>query len=202
MSVRPVKAVGIIGLSSELDKVIRYCGESGIFQPDDAMSFYENTGNFAPINERNPYQDPLADLTSSVQAAGLTLEFKKIKKFTVSNSGIKKYVRFISSKLDRFTIETTKIKSELDACRRSQEELNHFIGSDLEFEKLFSCKFINVNFGRIPKESYDRLSELNNNPYILFFPCSSDQTHYWGVYFLWEVKMKSTEFLQVFILRE
>lgn len=183
MSVRPVKAVGIIGLSSELDKVIRYCGESGIFQPDDAMSFYENTGNFAPINERNPYQDPLADLTSSVQAAGLTLEFKKIKKFTVSNSGIKKYVRFISSKLDRFTIETTKIKSELDACRRSQEELNHFIGSNLELEKLFACKFINVNFGRIPKESYDRLSELNNNPYILFFPCSSDQTHYWGVYF-------------------
>ena len=136
-----MKAVGIIGLSSELDKVIRYCGESGIFQPDDAMSFYENTGNFAPINERNPYQDPLADLTSSVQAAGLTLEFKKIKKFTVSNSGIKKYVRFISSKLDRFTIETTKIKSELDACRRSQEELNHFIGSDLEFSVGRSVRF-------------------------------------------------------------
>ena len=40
MSVRPMKAVGIIGLSSELDKVMRYCGESEIFHPDDAMNFY------------------------------------------------------------------------------------------------------------------------------------------------------------------
>lgn len=183
MSVRPVKAVSIIGLSSELDKVMRYCGESEIFHPDDAMNFYENTSNFVPINERNPYQDPLAELTSSVQAAGLTLEFQKVKKFTVSNSGIKKYVKFISSKLDRFTTESARIQSELDICRRNQEELNHFIGSNLELEKLFACKFINVNFGRIPKESYDRLTELNNNPYILFFPCSNDQTHYWGVYF-------------------
>ena len=84
MSVRPMKAVGIIGLSSELDKVMRYCGESEIFHPDDAMNFYENTGKFVPINERNPYQDPLAELISSVQSAGLALEFRKTKKFTVS----------------------------------------------------------------------------------------------------------------------
>lgn len=183
MSVRPMKAVGIIGLSSELDKIMRYCGESEIFHPDDAMNFYENTGKFVPINERNPYQDPLAELTSSVQSAGLALEFRKTKKFTVSDSGIKKYVKFVSSKLDRFTTETLKINAELDECRKNQEELNHFIGSNLDMEKLFACKFINVNFGRIPKESYDRLTELNSNPYILFFPCTNDQTHYWGVYF-------------------
>ena len=183
MSVRPMKAVGIIGLSSELDKVMRYCGESEIFHPDDAMNFYENTGKFVPINERNPYQDPLAELISSVQSAGLALEFRKTKKFTVSDSGIKKYVKFVSSKLDRFTTETLKINAELDECRKNQEELNHFIGSNLDMEKLFACKFINVNFGRIPKESYDRLTELNSNPYIIFFPCTNDQTHYWGVYF-------------------
>lgn len=183
MSVRPVKAISIIGLTSELDKVIRYCGESEIFHPDDAMTFYENTGSFVPINERNPYQEPLAELISSAQAANIKLEFKKIKRFTVSESGVRKYIKFLSSKLDRFTTEKLKVQAELDECLRNQEELNHFIGSNLDLEKLFACRYINVNFGRIPKESYDRLKELNSNPYVLFFPCSSDQTHYWGVYF-------------------
>lgn len=183
MSVRPVKAISIIGLTSELDKVIRYCGESSVFHPDDAMTFYENTGSFVPINERNPYQEPLTELVSSAQAAGIKLEFQKVKRFTVSESGVRKYVRFLSDKLDRFTTEKLKVKAELDECLRNQEELNHFIGSNLDLEKLFACRYINVNFGRIPRDSYDRLKELNNNPYVLFFPCSTDQTHYWGVYF-------------------
>lgn len=183
MSVMPVKAISIIGLTSELERVIRYCGESGIFHPDDAMTFYENTGEFVPINERNPYQEPLSELVSSAQAADIELKFKKVKRFTVSESGIRKYVKFLSSKLDRFSAEKIKIKSELNECLRNQEELNHFIGSNLDMKKLFSCRYVNVNFGRIPKESFDRLKELNNNPYVLFFPCSNDQTHYWGVYF-------------------
>jgi V/A-type H+-transporting ATPase subunit I len=144
-----MKAVGIIGLSSELDKVMRYCGESEIFHPDDAMNFYENTGKFVPINERNPYQDPLAELISSVQSAGLALEFRKTKKFTVSDSGIKKYVKFVSSKLDRFTTETLKINAELDECRKNQEELNHFIGSNLDMEKLFACKLWSNSKGKL-----------------------------------------------------
>ncbi len=183
MSVIPVKSISIIGLKSELEKVICYCGESGIFHPDDAMTFYENTDSFVPINERNPYQEPLSELVSSAQAAGIELKFKKVNRFTVNESGILKYVKFFSSKLDRFTAEKLKIKSELDECLRSQEELNHFIGSNFDMDKLFSCRYINVNFGRIPKESYERLRELNSNPYVLFFPCSSDQTYYWGVYF-------------------
>ena len=99
----PVKAISIIGLTSELERVIRYCGESGIFHPDDAMTFYENTGEFVPINERNPYQEPLSELVSSAQAADIELKFKKVKRFTVSESGIRKYVKFLSSKLDRFS---------------------------------------------------------------------------------------------------
>ena len=42
MSVKPVKAISIIGMMSELDKVIKFCGDSGVFHPDDAMSFYSD----------------------------------------------------------------------------------------------------------------------------------------------------------------
>lgn len=59
MSVRPMKAVGIIGLSSELDKVMRYCGESEIFHPDDAMNFYENTGKVRSDKRKKSLSRPI-----------------------------------------------------------------------------------------------------------------------------------------------
>lgn len=183
MSVQPIKAISIIGLMSELDRTIKYCGESAVFHPDDAMTFYTNTSNFVPVSGKNPYSEPLLRLKNSVQTANKNLSYKKVKHFTVSDSGIDKYVTFLSSSLDSFTEQKAIIQAKLDSCVRLQEEIKHFIGSDLELEKLFACKFINVNFGRIPVESYNRLQQTNSNPYVLFFPCTSDETHYWGVYF-------------------
>ena len=48
MSVKTVKSISIIGMMSDLDEVIQFCGDSCSFQPDDAMSFYSDTKNFVP----------------------------------------------------------------------------------------------------------------------------------------------------------
>lgn len=34
----------------------------------------------------------------------------------------------------------------------------------------------------MPKESYEKLVAYEDNPYVLFIPCSTDATDYWGVY--------------------
>ena len=47
---------------------------------------------------------------------------------------------------------------------------------------MFGSKFIKVRFGRIPAESFERLQQYHDNPYVLFFPCSSDRFYYWGMY--------------------
>ena len=55
MAVSPIKSIGIIGLRSELDKVINICGRSGEFQPDDPLNFYSDTRGFMPVTDKNPY---------------------------------------------------------------------------------------------------------------------------------------------------
>ena len=37
-----------------------------------------------------------------------------------------------------------------------------------------------MRFGRLPRESYERLEAYKHNPYVLFFQGASDKTHYWG----------------------
>ena len=67
MSVKQVKAISIIGMMSELENVVKFCGDSQMFHPDDAMSFYSDTQSFVPLHTKNPYTAPMQELENSAQ---------------------------------------------------------------------------------------------------------------------------------------
>ena len=56
----------MIGQMASLDKVVYACGKSGVFQPDDAMTFFSDTSDFMTIKEENPYSVPLSTLESAI----------------------------------------------------------------------------------------------------------------------------------------
>lgn len=183
MSVKSVKAISIIGMMSELDKVIKFCGDSGAFHPDDAMSFYSDTRDFVPLADKNPYSGPLQSLKSAADMAGLQLEYVKLKSFSTSSSGVLKYVRFVSGKLEKMANDRLLARQAVEVCSRKIEQVSHFAGSNIDFSEVMNCKFIIPSFGRIPKESYEKLSKYSDDPFVLFFPCTEDETHCWGAYF-------------------
>lgn len=43
MAVAKMKLVSVIGHMTSLDRVVQTCGDSGVFQPDDAMTFFSDT---------------------------------------------------------------------------------------------------------------------------------------------------------------
>ena len=75
MSVKTVKSISIIGMMSDLDEVIQFCGDSCSFQPDDAMSFYSDTKNFVPLNDKNPYAQPITQLKNACELGGFPLSY-------------------------------------------------------------------------------------------------------------------------------
>ena len=183
MSVKPVKAVSIIGMISELDKVIRFCGDSHMFHPDDAMEFYSNTKDFVSVNDKNPYTAPLQNLKTAAEIAGIKLEYKKPRNMNVNEKSLIKYTDYIADNLERMVNRKLRCKQETDACLRKIEQISHFEGSDLDFTEIFKCQYISPSFGRLPKESVTKLEKFSDNPYVLFFPCTEDDTHKWGAYF-------------------
>jgi len=49
VAVAKMKLVSIIGHMQNLDAVVRVCGSCGVFQPDDALTFFSDTSGFAAI---------------------------------------------------------------------------------------------------------------------------------------------------------
>ena len=183
MSVRSVKAISIIGMMSELDKVVDFCGESEVFQPDDAMSFYSDTKNFLPLSTKNPYSAPMQQLKNSADLAGFKLEYTESDHKNISTDETIEYIAYFVSETESMVNKKLKLEQDIDSCKRTLEQVEHFAGCDIDFSQINDCRFITPNFGRIPKESYEKLSQFSDNQFALFFPFTNDETHYWGAYF-------------------
>lgn len=183
MAVAKMKIVSIVGLLHELDSVIKMCGKSQVFQPDDASHFYSEMKGFTQLNEKNSYSMSLQLLKDTLESAGLEPENVDVSNFHVGKKEIDDYVTRFSSKLGKILAEKGIIDDKIKELNRKIDQISHFTGQNLNLQEIFACKFIKVRFGRIPKESFVKLQSYQDNPYVLFFPCTGDSTHYWGVYF-------------------
>ena len=177
-----MKLLSIIGMTRHLDKVVAVLGKSGVFHPDDAVEFFSETDKFVPVAAKNESSGTLTKLRGIMADAGIEEKFVDISDYHLNADDIKHKVEDIVSELGETIRKKTEIKKEIAECREKIESSSHFIGLDLEMEQINACEFIVSQFGRLPKESYNKLSEYDDNEFIQFFPVSSDDKYYWGLY--------------------
>ena len=183
MAISAVKIVNIIGVMDQFDSVVRTCGASKVFHPEDALSFYSDTKHFTPIYEDNPYRPLLQSLKSCAKAAQQSLELQDVSDYQSSPKELSAYVNGLSRQINTLMDRAKELVLKLEQDKKSAAELAHFLGLNLDLKEIFACKYTKVRFGRLPRESYERLEAFKHNPYVLFFQCTSDKTHYWGGYF-------------------
>lgn len=183
MAVSPIKIASIIGMMPELSGVIKLCGESKIFHPDDALKFYDNTENFRVVSDKNPYSSYLQILKDCLNSSNKPVKLVDVSKFNVNYEEIKQYVNYLSEKLGVLLKAQKALVARIDRYQNTIQEISRFLGLSIDLDKIFSCQYVKAHFGFIPKDSYEKLCSYQENPYILFFPCTSDDLYYWGVYF-------------------
>lgn len=182
MAVVKIKVLSMIGRMSELDRVTEICGKSGSFHPDNALSFYSDTSGFSPLNEENPYSEPLQQLTDALKGIGKKPDEPAGRSTGPGVADWSSYVKRIVSSFGELHKRRSEEEQKLQEYSREILKIGHFVGLGLNLDEIRQCKFIKVRFGSLPKESYERLNEYRENPYVVFFPTTSDETHFWGAY--------------------
>lgn len=182
MAVSKVKIASIIGVTDKLDDVIRLCGQTQYFHPDDALSFYSDTRKFTTFTDENPYSDTLQELKNLLSRTGKDFDVTDTRKLDLPHYELKNYVDRFSEQMDDLLNQKEDLEELQENYVKQTVEIGHFVGLNLDLRKLAECQYIKFRFGRIPKECYEKLSKYEDNPYVLFFQCTSDATHYWGVY--------------------
>lgn len=183
MAVSTMQAVNIIGLMDDVDDVITVLGESEVFHPDDVSSFYSDTRDFTHLQNKNIYAEPLTNLKASLGLTKRRFPLVDVSDFNPTFKEIELFASKITEDVDELVDDREFIAEQLLEAKDNLNETSHFVGLGVEIEKVLTLKYLKSRFGRLPKESYEKLSAYKDNPYIDFTICTEDKSHYWGVYF-------------------
>ncbi|BED92609.1 MAG: V-type ATP synthase subunit I [Candidatus Paraimprobicoccus trichonymphae] len=183
MSICKIKLISIIGLMSDLDEVLKICGDSGIFQPDDVFKFYSNINKFKRITtEENPYTKHLKTLVNIFKTSDESLERVNIEDFHLSKKKIDEYIKNFCFKLDRLFNKKKKIEEKLSTSIKELNKLANFFGLNVRIEEILSCKSIKIRFGKISLENYNKLNIISEDD-LFFYTCKKNNVDCWGIFF-------------------
>lgn len=182
MAVSTMQAVNIIGFMDEIDDVITVLGESGVFHPDEVSVFYNNTQGFSHLQTKNIYAEHLTNLKASLGLTKRQFPLVDVSNFNPTYQDIQLFCNKICDELNELVEDRDFAAEQLLEAKQNLDETKHFVGLDIEIEKLLELKYVNARFGRLPKDSYVKLENYKDDPYIDFSVCTEDKAYYWGVY--------------------
>lgn len=183
MAVTSMRLVNITGPLSRLDSVLDACSRGEMFQFEQAMSFFGDKSDFAPINDENPYSALYNRLNTALNEARLTPAEDDGGEIKLAWHETESYINGFISGLGELNSARSTIEEEQKRLSLELEQLRHFDQIDIELGEIYDCEYIKLRFGRLPKESYNKLKYYSEDPYVMLIPCSEDSRWVWGIYF-------------------
>lgn len=184
MSIEKMELVNIAGYIKDLDSVLVLLSECGCFHIESASQIANKNNGFSVLNEDNPYITPLKLLNEI--AVQMDIKFNNIDYSDIKNENITKINNYISNvhkKASKLKQQEKEILEKLAIHKRTMNQIDHLQGLTTDFQKLFRCEHIKVRLGRIPVDSFNKLSYYDDKPFF-FFNFSTEKEFYWGMYFV------------------
>ncbi len=174
--------VNIAGMTKDLDNTLLKLSDCGCFHIESAGKITGKDGSFNNKQE-NPYSGLLKKLNEIKASLGikyLNTDFQSIEKTSLDK--IEKYLQDIVTKIDNIK-KLQKLSSEnLSSHEQALFQVKHLQGFNFDFQKFFQCEHIKVRFGRLPVDSFNKLSYYDDKVFY-FAHFTQDQEYYWGIYF-------------------
>lgn len=194
MSIEKMEFLTIVGVMKDLDKSLEKCVKSGCFHMADASKEVSvSEGEFVRIDDENPYKELLKRIIEL--DTGESFSFHEIDTDDISDMLLEDIDSSFSELESQFKSKNNEIyelSSKIKECKQAMLQMKHLKGMNIDLERLLSCTHINVRFGRLPCESYQKMSYYDNKTFI-FMPYDDDGNYKWGFYFAPIDSIKETD---------
>lgn len=146
------------GKTQQLDKLILDCCVDGQFHVEDAGKFISESMGFKPFNEENKYKPLLNHLRDMANIAGVDLDEEAVGEISFGDSEVQEKIIELEEKVSSFVSQKNDLLQQRQKCVDAIEVYQHFAGLDVSLERIKECEFIKARFGRLPRESYMKLT--------------------------------------------
>ena len=180
-----MKLVNIVGVPDDLERCAETLAKSGVFQPDDANEFFppDRSRNLVPISKGNEMNSLVDKMKTIISETKIDIEYVDPKEYSDADiDAIKQFIDYSENDILSQIEKKSSLELDISACKHNIETGSHFTNVSVDIERLFECTYVKAHFGKLSKESYEKLERYRDNPYIEFIPTSSDKHNYWGTY--------------------
>ena len=178
----------IAGMDTDLDAVLDIICSCGCFHMENAAAVHIS-GSKTNAKRENPYTAPLKMLAEIGTLTGIKLQKTDCSDIPDSRAEqLTEDIRSIRNRVQKLNAEVRKASDELNSHKMALEQVQHLSGGegvgslDVDIEQIFACKHIKVRFGRLPTDSYDKLSYYEDKNFY-FLAYGRDKEYVYGFCF-------------------
>lgn len=174
------------GKADMLDRLIWECLTDGNFHPEQASSYISASMGYVPYYEENTYKQTLQEIKDLALTAGIELTENPSEANLDCDENSVLLLNEIKAHLKAYNDEKQELIEQKTRCENGITVFSHYIDLDIDLDNLLESEFLQVRFGRMPLDSYEKFvssEAIQSNPYVMFIPSSHDEQFYWGVYF-------------------
>ena len=156
---------------------------------ENAMAQLNQVQHLSPYIQINPYKDLLNRIN---EFAGQLTDTKSILSLCdISLEEIQPLVDTLNEKISKIKKRCDELNEKCSSVVEDLKCVTPFLTLPQDLDKLIHYRFVQVRFGRIPVEYYEKFKEyVYDNLDTIFFPCHQDD-YVWGIYFVLWTKMRT-----------
>lgn len=178
MAIAKMKLVNITSDRTKLDEVLLRFVELDCFHPEPATKIAESVHGVTTLQEEDPYCVLLSRLKDLEVNLGLSLNNEFIKDWKCDLNEMSTYMEQLESKREEIEEVKRELEGVIQANKDALTQVENIEGMDVSLDDIFSCKYVNVRFGRLPLDSVDKLQYYGNRPFV-FRSFKEDSSYSW-----------------------
>lgn len=169
-----------LGLGIFKDKFI----ELKKFENDDKIDSVDSKSEEEKIEKKayaNPYKGLLQECIDISSRLNIKLRDADWQDLDMTIDEIKDYIKNIKSQIVNLSTQKSVQEENISHYKSVMAQFDNITNFNIDFDELFSCKYLKIRFGRLPKESYEKLKFFDDESF-LFFSFKIDNNYSWCLY--------------------
>jgi V/A-type H+-transporting ATPase subunit I len=182
MAISKIKLVDITADVNQLDDVLTKFVQLNQVHPVLASEIIEKVHGSTSFVSENPCEALLEDLKTIEEKYPLFLSDVEQKDYDISFNEIYDYMNNLKAQLEEELSRIEKQEDNIRAYEDALTQVKHLETLDIPLDDLFACEFITFRFGRLPRDSVEKLQFFQSKPFV-FTSFETDNNYSWCMYY-------------------
>lgn len=178
MAIAKMKLVNLISDQKHLKEVLLRFIELDCFHPEPAAKIVEQVHGLTTLQEEDPFAELISHFKDIEVSMGLQLHHSLVKDLNYDLAKMRTYMDDVFHSYEQMQTVKQDLEKVIQENKDALIQVENIEGMDIPLDDIFSCKYVNVRFGRLPLDSVDKLQYYRNRPFV-FQSFKEDSAYSW-----------------------